>query len=90
MCYDVPTKLNCDRVIFDRADNTFQTTRHVLQLGHRDIGLYVMGPAGARANYATPRVEGFESALHGYGLKSRAEWTQLVTNLGWADTRRAQ
>jgi DNA-binding LacI/PurR family transcriptional regulator len=74
VCYDVPTILKCDTVIFDRVDNTYQTTQHLLQLGHRDIGLYVVGQVGWRARYVTPRVEGFERALHEHDLKPRSEW----------------
>ncbi len=64
--YDTPLRLQgntVDYVVFDREDNTYQATRHVLELGHRDIGL---SDGGARDS---ERSRGFERALQEFGLE---------------------
>lgn len=67
--YDMEMDLDCDKVIFDREDNTYQVTRHLLELGHRDIA--VADPPSAATN---PRFQGFERALAEFGLKPRMDW----------------
>lgn len=70
VCYDHYVALDCDQVLFDREDNTYQTARHLLELGHRDLGLYMGGltpPGGGRK-------DGFDRALGEFGLKANAEW----------------
>jgi DNA-binding LacI/PurR family transcriptional regulator len=68
--YDFHSEFDCDRVIFDREDNTYQTTRHLLELGHRDIGLYMAGAVGP----AGPRLQGFYRAHREFGVVPRTEW----------------
>lgn len=69
VCYDEAMKIDCDQVEFDREDNNYQTARHLLELGHRDLGFYMerLSPDG-------PRFRGFERALHEDGLQKRDEW----------------
>lgn len=66
-CYDVPIKLKgnlADYVVFDREDNTYQATRHLLELGHREIGLF-----GGGTSRDSERLRGFERALNEFQLK---------------------
>jgi DNA-binding LacI/PurR family transcriptional regulator len=70
VCYDHPVDLKCDQVVFDRADNTYQAARHLLQQGHRRLGFFQLGvkhPSGERFN-------GFQTALREFGLEVRPEW----------------
>jgi DNA-binding LacI/PurR family transcriptional regulator len=70
VCYDRAVPVECDQVVFDRADNTFKAAAHLLELGHRAIGLFEVGtvkPTPARA-------QGLERALAQYHLEPRAEW----------------
>lgn len=70
VCYDRAVSLPCDQVIFDRADNTRQAARHLLQLGHRRLGFFHLGgntPSGER-------YQGFCEALHEYGLAVNPQW----------------
>jgi LacI family transcriptional regulator len=65
-CYDNQVDIDCDQVIFDRSHNTYTATRHLLELGHRDIafssGVYVSDPR---------RVVGYRSALAEFGVEMR-------------------
>jgi DNA-binding LacI/PurR family transcriptional regulator len=69
VCYDFPIDMECDQVIFDRQDNTYQATRHLLELGHRNIGLCLIGP-----RIGGPRFEGFKQALDEFGAPLKYEW----------------
>lgn len=70
VCYDNPVGLDCDRVLFDREDNTYQAARHLVELGHRDVGLAYHGFVPE----SDPRVRGFQRALSEAGVSFRAEW----------------
>jgi LacI family transcriptional regulator len=70
ICYDHPVEMACDTVIFDRADNSYQAARHLLELGHRKIGFFQVG----RSKPSRYRLQGFERALGEYDLTVRAEW----------------
>jgi DNA-binding LacI/PurR family transcriptional regulator len=74
VCYDqaqgYDAEIGCDRVVFDRAGNSYQAAKHLLELGHRKLGLFVNGvhtPGGER-------MEGFQKALKQYGGYTRDEW----------------
>ncbi len=75
VCYDAElddTNENpeLDQVIFDRADNTYLATHHLLELGHRDLGLVSFSNSPI-----TPiRLRGFERALSEFGVEVRPEW----------------
>ena len=69
-CYDHRIDLDCDRVVFDREDNSYQTARHLLDLGHRDLGLYMEGSSAPGGE----RLRGFERALGEKGLVTNANW----------------
>jgi DNA-binding LacI/PurR family transcriptional regulator len=75
VCYDAELTQGdempeLDQVIFDRADNTYQATRHLLELGHRDIGLVSF----SNSPTMPIRLRGFERALEERGLSVRPEW----------------
>jgi DNA-binding LacI/PurR family transcriptional regulator len=59
-----------DQVIFDDNDNTYQAARYLLELGHREIGLYI---PGARKRQE-PRIHGFCRALGEIGATAPSDW----------------
>ncbi len=75
VCYDfeIPDEAaapQLDQIIFDREDNTYRAARHLLDLGHRDLGLVYFG----NSLTAPLRLGGFERALREAGIAVRAEW----------------
>ena len=73
--YDHPNELGCDKVIFDRAHNTELAARHLLELGHREIGLYMPGePATPLPAEPHPRIAGFRAALEAFGVSFNPDW----------------
>lgn len=70
VAYDHATDLHCDQTIFDREDNTYRATRHLLELGHRAVGI------GFHFNLwkGDSRYLGYQRALGEFGLEPRAEW----------------
>lgn len=71
VCYDYPVRLDCDQALFDREDNNYQAARHLLERGHRDLGLYLVRSTGPLSE---PRVAGFERALREFDQTLRPEW----------------
>ena len=69
-----PAALNCDRVVFCEEDNTYQAAKHLLELGHRRIGLCISGTFDVALFYKATRVRGLERALGEYDLESRPDW----------------
>ena len=70
VCYDEAVPLICDQVLFDRADTAYQAVRHLVELGHRAVGL-----AGSYSSPAgNPRLPGYQQALREFGLAERKEW----------------
>jgi LacI family purine nucleotide synthesis repressor len=70
VCYDAPTALGCDKVVFDRAASTYQAARHLLELGHRKIAFL----CSTGEHPGGPRLEGFERALTESGVAVHQEW----------------
>ncbi|MBC7804714.1 MAG: LacI family DNA-binding transcriptional regulator [Akkermansiaceae bacterium] len=70
LCYGDPIQIESDQVIFDEADNTYQSTRHLLSLGHRRLGFYKVG----LDRHYGPRYHGFRRALCEYDVPYREEW----------------
>jgi DNA-binding LacI/PurR family transcriptional regulator len=70
VCYDHATELDCDKVIFDRENNGYQAARHLLELGHRTLGLCIPGVTKPQDSY----FEGFRRALHEWDIEVRDEW----------------
>lgn len=62
---DYPS-LQADTVIADNLAGSYQAVRHLLELGHRRIGIIT----GRRSNtVAVQRLQGYERALTGHGLR---------------------
>jgi DNA-binding LacI/PurR family transcriptional regulator len=72
VCYGYPDQevSGYDQVVFDEDDNTYQAARYLLELGHRDIGLYI---PGARKR-EEPRFVGFCRALEEWNVAVRSDW----------------
>lgn len=69
--YDVPVDLACDKVLFDRSQNTYTAMRHLLDLGHREIGFYVGSWPVAGKN---PRLAGLKNALAEFNAPLLQDW----------------
>ena len=74
--YDYVTVMDCDQVIFDREDNNYQSAKHLLELGHRDIGLYMEGEQQQHTDMRGSglRVTGFLKAMREYGAPINPAW----------------
>ncbi|WP_354558325.1 LacI family DNA-binding transcriptional regulator [Rhizobium aquaticum] len=66
----------CRSSVGDDCLGGYLATRHLLDLGHRQIGL-IAGPTYASS--ATGRVEGYRKALAEAGLEARSEWIKGST-----------
>ncbi len=62
--------LECDHVIFDRDENTYQAAKVLLEAGHRDIGFCTYGVR----NDDEPRRSGFLRALAEYNITPQDQW----------------
>ena len=69
--FNDPADLECDEVLFDREHNTYESTRYLLELGHRDIGLWMTNSAHP---LLSSRSQGFRRALREFGVPERPEW----------------
>lgn len=69
--FNDPADLECDEVLFDREHNTYESTRYLLELGHRDIGLWM---TNAENPLLSQRTLGFRRALREFGVPERPEW----------------
>lgn len=78
VCYDHPAPLECDQVLFDREDNAWQAATHLLELGHRQIGLAMSAPTErAVTDMGEPqslRLKGFRRALAEWDIPVREDW----------------
>lgn len=74
VCYDWLEIQAADNVFFDRDHNTYLATRHLLELGHRDIGFSVHGYNGFDTDHPSPRWSGLKRALKEFGVSARPEW----------------
>jgi DNA-binding LacI/PurR family transcriptional regulator len=73
VAFGLASPLACDQVVFDREDNAYQAARHLIESGHRDIGIGLSNPSGW-ALYAVnvpqgSRLKGFQRALEEAGLR---------------------
>lgn len=64
------TTLECDQVIFNREQNTYIATQHLLQMGHREIGFCDFNAQ----KLDDPRSHGFVRALQEYNVKPNPSW----------------
>jgi DNA-binding LacI/PurR family transcriptional regulator len=71
VCYDAEKEVPFDNVVYTLDDSMYQATRHLLELGHRQVGFCLHGAQRAgEAHYAA-----FTRALHEFGLAPRPDWT---------------
>lgn len=70
VAYDYPLALKCDQVHFDREHNTYTAMRHLLELGHRNIGFAV----GISHPSSQPRMNGLLRALKEFDVPLQKEW----------------
>lgn len=68
--FNDPADLECDEVLFDREHNTYESARYLLELGHRDIGLWM---TNAGHPLLSPRSQGFRRAMREFGVPERPE-----------------
>ena len=78
VAYDVPVDLDCDKVLFDRSQNTYTAARHLLDLGHQEIGFYVGSWPVAGNN---PRLAGLKTALSEFNAPLLQEWLDFADNI---------
>jgi len=70
VCLNEPLAIECDQVLFDREANTYLAAQHLLQAGHRKIGLCTF----YASDLSSPRPAGFARALQEEGLEPQPEW----------------
>lgn len=70
ICYGSPVPIECDQVILDEEDNTYQSTRHLLSQGHRRIGFYKV----SSQRHEGPRTVGFRRALKEFEAEYNPAW----------------
>jgi DNA-binding LacI/PurR family transcriptional regulator len=68
--YDTEIDLECDQVPFDSLQRAYTATRHLLDLGHREIGFCFHGFI---AQESVQRA-GFSRALEEFGLPVQEKW----------------
>jgi len=68
--YDYPLALDCDQVHFDREHNTYLAMRHLLELGHRNIGFAL----GLSHHSSDPRLQGLRRALKEFDVPLQEQW----------------
>jgi LacI family transcriptional regulator len=76
VCFDTPFELKGERgdyVVFDRADNTFQAAKHLVELGHRRIGFF-----SSSGGHDPNRLRGFKRALRAGGIS----WSEAMSFFG--------
>jgi DNA-binding LacI/PurR family transcriptional regulator len=68
--YDIPLDIECDQVHFDREYNLYVAVKHLLDLGHRRIGIYRTGQ-----RHSSPlQYQTFSRVLEEHGLKPEPDW----------------
>lgn len=83
--YDHPVPLDCDQVLYDPQDSTYQSAQHLLMRGHRRLGFYTF----KRGGNALLHLPGFERALGEWGLAPRGEWLFRPDGKGVGDSEEA-
>ena len=66
VCYGNPVDLACDQAVIGYENSTYQSTKHLLKLGHRRIGL--LGSWIKNQPTVEPRVRGFLRAMDEAGI----------------------
>jgi DNA-binding LacI/PurR family transcriptional regulator len=68
--YGSLVELSCDQVLFDMKARAYQAARHLLELGHREIGFCFHGPIDNNA----PEMIGFLRALEEFDVVLNEQW----------------
>jgi DNA-binding LacI/PurR family transcriptional regulator len=68
--YHTEFGVDCDKVLFDSKANTHLAAQHLLEAGHRKLGLCTYMVEGKNSL----RLQGFQSALSEYGVALQKEW----------------
>lgn len=69
-CYGAAADVPCDQVIYDEEDGTYLAARHLLELGHRDIGIFNVGQRVVSGS----NLAGFTRALEEFSVPLHEEW----------------
>lgn len=73
--YDHPLPLDCDHVLFDHEGSLYEAAQHLLEQGHRQIGLHILGMnTPDEPHFVVQSQRGFERALREWGVTPRQEW----------------
>lgn len=68
--YGMPVDLKCDQVQFEIEPRAYMAARHLLELGHRDIGLCFHGPFSSKSL----EYQGFARALKKWDVPLQEKW----------------
>ncbi|HEX8834765.1 MAG TPA: LacI family DNA-binding transcriptional regulator, partial [Abditibacteriaceae bacterium] len=71
VCYGTKGNESFDNVVFNRGDNMYRAARHLVDLGHRKIGLSIHGEVVPPDD---PGVIGFRRALAESQVEIREDW----------------
>jgi DNA-binding LacI/PurR family transcriptional regulator len=71
--FDMPSQLPCDQVNYDSSNSAYIAAKHLLELGHRDIGLAVHGGTHEELMEGD-KFHGFQSALTEFGAHVNHDW----------------
>jgi LacI family purine nucleotide synthesis repressor len=72
--FDSPTFCHCDQVIFDQEYYTYLSARHLLESGHRKIGLFLSSPWPVTDARNCVLLRGFKRALEEFDVPLHEEW----------------
>ena len=74
--YDIEVPYEWDQIVFDRQENAYRAAKHLLEAGHRKLGIGMshlrepISPTDPQAH----RLQGFQRALADYEVPFRSEW----------------
>jgi DNA-binding LacI/PurR family transcriptional regulator len=74
--YGEKLDLECDQVPFDFSHRAYLATRHLLELGHRDIGFCFHGKVGQDST----ELAGFSRAMEEFGAPIQNDWLFMGGN----------
>jgi LacI family transcriptional regulator/LacI family purine nucleotide synthesis repressor len=78
--------LTADRVLYDTEEETYLQTRHLIELGHRKLGLY----SHSKDVKLSDRLVGFRRALREAKIKLRRDWVRGASGYEDAGIKHAE
>ncbi|HEX8834587.1 MAG TPA: LacI family DNA-binding transcriptional regulator [Abditibacteriaceae bacterium] len=84
--YGQSIELECDQVIFDLVDRAYLATRHLLELGHRELGFCIHGPDLQDSG----ELIGFRRAMEEFGAPIQEDWLFVGGNYEEGGARLAE